>query len=459
MELAEKVWRQAYPLVLLTAVTSICWLLRENLTFANFTMIYILLILLLAIQRGTWVALYISFISFLCLNFFLVQPYYTFLVADTREVLDLVVFLLGAAIVGQLAARARQQTRIARQRAYEQEMLYRLTGAFNQLTTSEGVSAALMKVLAADFGARQASILAGSEQPSESDETVQYLPLQAEGKRYGTLRLVFDSPPTAEKRRLLNTCTSQAAMALDRIELAEQARKSHQFEEADRLKTAILHSVSHDLRTPITIIKTSANNLRSISDQLSAPERIELTETIEHEADQLNRLVGNLLDMSRLQAGALTLHLEANSVEEIVGDVAATLYQRLNKQRLHLDFPDDLPLVSCDYVLMRQVFSNLIENALRYEPEDRQIELRASANADHLEVLIINHGEPIPVNERERIMEPFYHGAKGQIGLGLPIAKGIIEAHQGKLRVEDTPGGGATFIIALPLAKESSYVN
>jgi two-component system sensor histidine kinase KdpD len=237
---------------------------------------------------------------------------------------------------------------------------------------------------------------------------------------------------------LLNICVSQAAMALNRIELAERARRSQQFEEADRVKTAILHAVSHDLRTPITIVKTSASNLRMLNGKLAPSERVELLETIEKEVDQLDKLVGNLLDLSRLRAGAVTLNCALNSLEEVAGDVAARVWQLTGQERIRMSFPDDMPLVYFDYGLILQALSNLIDNALRYEPPESQVELHGCLEADEARLMVINHGETISDEDRQHIMEPFYHGKGGHIGLGLPIAKGIIEAHQG-LWVEDTP--------------------
>lgn len=453
-----QLWHWGYPILLIVTVTLGAWLLRATLTLANFTMIYILAVLVLAIQYGTWVALAAAFVSFLCINFFLIQPYYTFVVADPLEVLDLVVFLIVAALVGQLAARARQEAQAARQRAYEQEILYRLTRSFNQLATREGVYAALIETLKSDLGARQAYVLPYDSEPVTSDSTIHYRLLGTDDQVYGTLCTTFDTPPTQEKARLLNTCASQAAMALNRIDLTERARRSEQFEEADRLKTAILRAVSHDLRTPITIIMSSANNLHTLGERLSPSQRAELSETIEQEAEQLDRLVGNLLDMSRLHAGAMTLSQAPNSLEEVAGDVAAQVYQHVKQERIRLDFPDDLPLVSFDYGLISQALTNLVENALRYEPPDKQIQLCGCVTKGEARLLVINHGETVPADERERIMEPFYHGKNGQTGLGLAIAKGIVEAHHGTLWLEDTPGGGATFIIALPSGEAAADV-
>lgn len=443
-----------YPTLLLIVVTIAAWLLRDTLKLANFAMIYILVVMVMAIQRSTWVALAAALIGFLSINFFLTEPYFTFLVADPLEVLDLTIFLVVAVLVGQLAARMREEADAARQRAREQEILYRLTRSFNQLAKQEGVYNALINTIKTDLGAKEAYILPDAGETIVASGTVHCLLLQAGAEVYGTVCVTFDSPQPQEALRLLNACTSQAALALQNIDLTERASRSEKFEEADRLKTAILRAVSHDLRTPITIIKSSASNLHRLGDQLSPAEQRELAETIEHETDQLDQLVGNLLDMSRLQAGSIVLREELNSLEEVAGDIAARVYQRTKQERIRLDFPDDLPLARFDYGLLSQAVTNIVENSLRYEPPDKQIELRAVVKDTEVRLLIINHGETIPPDERQLIMEPFYHGKNGHTGLGLAISKGIVEAHHDTLSVEETPGGGATFVIALKVEDE-----
>jgi two-component system sensor histidine kinase KdpD len=232
--------------------------------------------------------------------------------------------------------------------------------------------------------------------------------------------------------------------------LTGRAQRSASYQEADRLKTALLHAVSHDLRTPITILKTSAGNLHMLHDRLSEAERVEMIETIESETDHLNRMVGNLLDLSRLQAGVLAINEDWNVLADIAGDVAARAWQRYHAERIRLVFPAAMPLVRLDYGLMLQALGNVVENALRYEPDSSQIEIRGDYLPAEVSLRVVNHGPTIPPAEKERIMEPFYHRENGHVGLGLAISKGIVEAHHGRLWVEDTPGGGATFVIALP---------
>jgi two-component system sensor histidine kinase KdpD len=441
-------------ILVVTIVTVGAFFFRGVLTLANFTMIYLLLVLVIAIRTGTRTALITAFASFVSINFFLVPPYYSLWVADPREVLDLCVFLIVAAIAGQLGARVRHEAREVDRRAREQEILYRLTRAFNQLMHSEGVYEALLKVLHEDLGTKQAYILPGATEIIAGDNTVHYLLLQGGERIYGTVQVAFETPLTASQSELINACVSQAAMALQRIDLSERAIKSRKFEEADKLKTAILHAVSHDLRTPITIIKSSASNLRQLRKQLNPQEEMEIMETIEHETDELDKLVGNLLDLSRLQAGAVTLNRHPNDLEEIAGDVAAQVWQRTRQERIKIIFPDNMPSVCFDYGLLLQAVTNLVDNSLRYEPPEQQIEIHGEIWQKEVFLKVINHGQTISDTLKEHIMEPFYRGHEGRTGLGLPIARGIIETHQGRLWVEDTPGGGATFVLTLPVNRD-----
>lgn len=443
----------------LIGITIIAWLIRDRLTLANFAMIYILFVLIIAIRIGTIAAMSAALISFLCINFFLTHPYYTFIVADSRDVIELAVYIVVAVLSGQLGARARQQKEEANQRAYEQEILNRLTGTMNQMTEEKAVHDALTRIMKQDLMAREAYILPDKNESHQTNETIHFLHLQAGDRVYGTLYIAFDTLLTNQQLRLLRTCVSQAAMALQRIELTKQARASQQYEEADRLKTAILRAVSHDLRTPVTIIKTSASNLSTLQDQLSTDEKLELSGTIESEADHLDTLIGNLLDLSRLQAGAMTLNSELNSLEEVVGDVVARIWQKMGSERIHISGLDTLPLLNFDYGLILQTLTNLVDNALRYEPADSQIEIQGNFDANQVQIKVINHGETITLEDQKHLMEPFYRGKGGHIGLGLPIANGIIEAHHGKLWLEDTIGGGATFIFTLPLSQQEIFTN
>lgn len=438
--------------VLLTAgATFVLWLLRDVLTPANFSLVYLLAVLIIAVLQGTKPSLFTAMLSFLCFNFFLVEPIYTFHVTKARDVLDLLIYFACATLTGQLASYARQQTENARQRAYEQNVLYELTSDLNQQMDSQNVYTTLQQVLSRLSSISRVDVIPQQDHPLSPDQTQLYLLLRAGEKVYGVLRVAFDTPPSSPLVELVRACVIQAAIALQRIELVERAQRSKNFEEADRLKTALLRAVSHDLRTPLTIIKTSANNLLTFYATLPENERVDMLKTVEHEADHLNKMVGNLLDLSRLEAGAMQINRDPNSLEEVAGDVAAHIWQLSHQERVKISFPDDMPLVAFDYGLILQVLGNLVDNALRYEPESQQVEICGSATPQAARVAVRNHGPNILPEERQRIMQPFYHGQGGNIGLGMAIAKGIVEAHGGQIWIEDTPGGGATFVFSLPL--------
>lgn len=436
-------------LLLVGLLTLPLWLLRESLTLANISLLYMLVILIVAVWLGTGPSLLAALSSFISFNFFLVKPYYTLAVEDPRELIDLFVFLLAAVIAGQVASYARKQAEIAREKAIEENILYNLSSAFNQLTDREAIYRELEKVLREELAASQV-ILHPTARPLEAaSPTNVYLLLQSRDAVYGTVEVGFDAPPTPAQARLLSTFVVQAGMALQRIELSEAVQRGRTLEEADRLKTAILHAVSHDLRTPITIIKTSADSLVTLDERLTPRQRREMAQTIENQADHLNMLVGNLLDLSRLNAGAVSLQLDWNSPVEIAGDVAARVFQQTQQRRIRLEFPDDMPLVRFDYGLMLQALSNIVDNTVRYEPAGKHVIIRGSYDDETARLHIVNHGPTISASEKTLILEPFYHGPDGRIGLGLAISKGIVDAHHGLLAVEDTPGGGATFIITL----------
>lgn len=436
--------------IVYTLLTNIMlWSLRESLTLANAALIYVMVVVVVAVQYGigpSWMAALLNFGGF---NFFLVKPYYTFKVADPRELLDLVIFFIVAAITGRLAAYALTQAESLKINLNEQDILYKLTSTFNQASDKEVIYAVLKQVLGEDLHFQQPVILpdrthAGLE--TELDKV--YVLLRSDDTIYGTVAVGYTSPVPDSKKRLLLACVQQAAMALQRVDLVERGQRSKYLEEADRFKTTLLHAVSHDFRTPLTVIKTSTSNLLHLS--LPESERLELLQTIGQESDHLNKLVGNLLDMSRLNAGAMTINASLNSWEEVAGDVAARVWEMTHQERIQITFPEDFPLLAFDYGLMLQALGNLVENSLRYEPPDRKIEIVGVRKKEAVHILVINHGPNIPPEEKVQVLEPFYHGKDGRVGLGLAIAKGIVEVHHGKLLIQDTPGGGVTFVIVLP---------
>jgi two-component system sensor histidine kinase KdpD len=275
----------------------------------------------------------------------------------------------------------------------------------------------------------------------------------------GALVVVAGGPGSSgfgeAERRVLATFANQAALAVARGQQEEQRNRALALQETDRLRTALLNSVSHDLRTPLASIKASASSLLDREVQWSDAERDEFLTTINTEVDRLTRLVHNLLDMSRIEAGALDPRLVESSLAEVVGPVVRRA-RAASRQRVDVDVPDELAPVLVDPVRLDQVLTNLLDNARGYAPGS-PVQVVAHQDGDHVELRVVDHGPGIPAPERERVFDQFYRlkgGGKRPegTGMGLAICRGIVQAHGGGLRVETTPGGGATFVLTLPVS-------
>ena len=257
------------------------------------------------------------------------------------------------------------------------------------------------------------------------------------------------------RRRLLEAFAGQTALALERTRLAEQTERAQVEIEAERLRTALLSSLSHDLRTPLGAITGAATTLLDQGGALAPDARHDLLETVLGEARRMNRLIGNLLDMVRLETGALEPQREWQSLEEPVAGALIRLADVLKDRRVEVTLPPDLPLVPVDAVLMEQVFVNLLENAAKYTPTGSAIEVAAARRDGEVVVEVADRGPGIPAGEEERIFEKFYRApgsaGAGGVGLGLTICRGIVTAHGGRMWAARRPGGGAVFRFSLPL--------
>ena len=302
-------------------------------------------------------------------------------------------------------------------------------------------------------------------QPTRGQDVL-YLPILALDRVIGVLE-VTGRPGggrfTPEDERLLATFAGQAALALDRARLSEEASRAQVLAQSDELKSALLSAVSHDLRTPLSAIKASATSLLDDQVQWRDDDRREFLLAIDEETDRLTLMVGNLLDLSRIEGGALRPDREWYDIEELMRDVAMRLRQRASStaDRIKLRIEPDLPLVWFDYVEIAQVVMNLGENAIKYTPAGSPIELRARREGPDIEIAVADHGPGIALALQRRLFERFYRGsAEGTIisgsGIGLTICKGLVEAHGGRIWVESTAGCGATFRFTLPIAPPGS---
>jgi two-component system sensor histidine kinase KdpD len=285
-----------------------------------------------------------------------------------------------------------------------------------------------------------------------------YLPLAAAGGAIGVLGVRPAQPRRLlipEQLHLLETFASQAALALERVALSEEAQRAQVQAETERMRSSLLSSVSHDLRTPLAVITGATSSLVEGAVTLDPATRVELAQTAYDEATRLNRLVGNLLDMTRLESGALQVRKEWQPLEEVVGATLTRLHDRLRDHSVTVTLPPDGPLVPLDSVLVEQVLINLLENAIKYTPPGSPIELSATGAGDVVTVTVADRGPGIAAGDEQRIFDKFYRAragtGSGGVGLGLTICRGIVEAHGGRIWAENRPGGGAAFHFTLPI--------
>jgi two-component system, OmpR family, sensor histidine kinase KdpD len=483
---------------------------------ANVSMLYLLVVLALGTRFGSGPAVVASLLAFLTFNWFFVSPVHTLTVADPDEWLALLLLLVTSVVTGELTAGQRRRADEAHRREQEAVQLYAIG---RWLTSAPTLDAALGQVaaylgsvldlqlcailLADEEGRLQPRAVVGSEAgggrepprwllapdgvPSATSGPRRWvrvvpprppgtraeesgrrfdLPLRAGPGMLGMLRVVAaPTRPafTREETRLLEAAADQVALAVERVRLHAEANAAEVLRRTDELRAALLSSISHDLRTPLASIKAAAGSLRQHDVAWSDGERDAFAATIEAETDRLNRLVGNLLDLSRIEAGVLRPEKEWYPLSALVEDVLGRLGPLAADHPIAVDVPDTLPPVLLDYLEIDQVLSNLLENALKYTPPGTPIRVAAQVEGDALAVEVADAGPGIPPAALPRLFEKFYRVASGPghprgTGLGLAVARGLVEAHGGRLDVESAPGQGACFRFTLPLSTPPALV-
>ncbi|MFN8594587.1 MAG: DUF4118 domain-containing protein [Anaerolineae bacterium] len=459
----------ALGLVILTTVA--LFLVRSLLTEQIDALVYLVPVGLSAAMWGLGPGVMAAFAAFLAFNYYFLQPYFTFFVHQTPDALTLLAFLVIAFVISQLIGRARLGVAAAQAREREATRLYELSTALTGVQHDQAIAHTLAQHAQETFEAERVDVqtqdaidAAWPIEPAEpSRPPVLTIDLSTARGVQGTIRLWRDHDLLPAEVRLLKTFASQGALAIERAHLARTVNKAQVLEESDRLKSALLSSVSHELRTPLATIKAAASSLRSGDVEWDSDARQDLVMAIDEEADHLNQLVGNLLDMSRIEAGALQPQLKLNVLAEIVGGVVARMRPQTRQHRVDIDLPDDLPLVPVDYVRMDQVFTNLISNSVKYSPAGTPIRIEARViDANTLGVRVINRGPHVPDEHLERIFDKFYRVTAADrvtgTGLGLSICKGIIEAHGGRMWAQNLPDGFA-FNFTLPLKAAGTAAN
>jgi two-component system sensor histidine kinase KdpD len=451
----RQAWGWALVAVGLPALTLVLAHSRDHVHLPTVLLLYLMLSLTVALVGGTFPALVAVLGGFLLADYYFSEPLYRLSISEAEVQVALAVYVASAAIVCVLVDRVgRLGLEAGRSRA-EAEAMAGLAGSLAEEEALPG----LIAHLRATFGMRGASLLrrdgdrwraeatdgpAPPTDPARADvvhEVGPDLVLALSGRELGPADL-----------RVLAALAGQLATAVEARRLQAEAERASELSEANDLRTALLQSVSHDLRTPLAAIKASVSSLRQGDVAWSDEDVREFQRTIEDEADRLDTLVGNLLDMSRLQAGTLTTSLRPVALEEVVPGALAALGER--SRGVEVDVAETLPPVRADAALLERVLGNLVDNALSASPPDGHVRLEAGCVPDAVDVRVVDHGPGIAPADRDRVFEPFQrttdHG--GGVGLGLAIARGFLDAMGGELSIEDTPGGGTTMVVRLELA-------
>jgi two-component system, OmpR family, sensor histidine kinase KdpD len=446
--------RQAAGILLVGAglplITLILAALRPDLDLANDLLIYLVAVVAVAIVGGFWPAVLAAISASLLLNWYFTKPLHTLTIAEPRNMLALLLFVTVAVTVSSVVHLAARRQVLAARSADEAASLLELaqtvlggadtpTAVLDHLTSAWGGRAELAERVRDQW----VSVAVSGSAPPEAESV--RVPVS------GTVALLIAGQIRPVTARLLDGFAAQAGAALDRDRLRTQAAQAEALAEGNRMRTALLAAVSHDLRTPLASIKASVSTLRQTDVQWTPADEAALLATIEDGADRLDALIGNLLDMSRLATGSLQPFLRPTSVEEVA---PAALLGLAPASSVRIAVPDDLPLVRTDPVLLERVLANLFSNALAHSPAGRPPELRACPAGSSVLLEVLDHGPGVPDGFKPRMFEPFERlgeRATGNgVGLGLAVAKGFLEAMGGTIHAADTPGGGLTVQVSLP---------
>ena len=483
--------RYLWGFMLVLAASGLSAVITPYISPTNLVVVFLLAVVLAAVYLGRGPAILASILGVLAFDFFFVPPYITLAVSDTEYLLTFLGMLAVSLVISHLMSMVREQAEAALRREIQTVALYELGRDLTITTGLENVAQTVIARIGKTFS-RDAAIflpiggvlkdyatspglvisedelavanwtfkhgqVAGRGTDTLPEASMRYQPLKTRRGVVGTLGIQSTAPDQSLNRdqiRTLDTFANQIALAIERARLDEQARQAELLEITDKLQTALLNSISHDLRTPLASITGALSSLMDDEVTLDDTSRRSLIETASEEADRLNRLVGNLLDMTRLEAGAMHVKREACDIQDVIGVTLEELSPRLAGRSLIVEIPDNPPLVPMDFVLIERVLMNVIDNASKYSSPESPIGIRALMADGFMKIMVLDQGVGIPPEDLERIFDKFYRvqrpGNVSGTGLGLAISKGIVEAHGGMISAENRPGGGTVITIALP---------
>lgn len=460
--------RVAVPALALPGIVTVAAGLPFRISTTTAALGFVLAVTAAVLIGGSGAGLTASLLSFLALNFFFTPPVGTFSVRKTEDLVALVVFLVVSAVVGALVSRATTQRHRAERREREARLLQHLGTRLISGETTQRVLESFGRALVdltgvARFEVRMepdGALEASVGEPAGGAMVSEEFPIVVGEHRAGVIRThtAPDGPHLGEgERHLIRTFTAQLALALEGTRLATLAQEAQVDAERSRLQAALLQSVTHDLRTPLASITAAVTSLLDEDAELAPADRTELLETILQEADRLDRLVGNLLDLSRLRAGALTPSKRPTAIDEVIEGVLARLEPTLRGHTLNVVLREDLPEVPIDVVQVDQALTNILENAAKYSPPGSQISVSAARWENTVQVRIADQGTGIDPELQRRVFEPFFRGdgALSGSGLGLAIAHAVVLAHDGTIWIENAPGGGTAVVFRLPVPESA----
>ncbi len=484
-------------IALVVIASGICALVDPYISPTNLIVIYLLSTVVASIFLGRGPAILTSILSVAAFDYFFVPPRLTLAVSDTEYILTFLGLLAVSLVISYLTTQVQDQARAAQRRESQTAALYELGHDLTAAVGLEAVARTIIEHIGMVFSREVAIFLenkgelrlymasqglsvaenelavatwafehgqqAGRGTDTLPEASMHYEPLKTTRGVIGVLGIKpveqsrYLNP---DQRRILEAFTNQVALAIEGARLVEQARQNELLEATEKLQTALLNSISHDLRTPLVSITGALSSLEESGSEMDKEVWVSLIETAREEAERLNRLVGNLLDITRLEAGAVQIHRQECDIQELIGSALEQVGNLLKNRQVKVDIPSKLPLVSLDFVLFSRVLVNIIDNALKYSPPDKAIEIQARVNNRDLEISIADRGEGIPNEDLERIFDKFYRvqrpGNVSGTGLGLSICKGIVEAHGGTIRAENRSGGGSIFTVCIPMEGNDS---
>jgi two-component system sensor histidine kinase KdpD len=464
---------------------------------STLSLIYLIMVMLLSVDRPFRTSLYASVLSFLALYFIFTPPRFSLFIQRHEDFLTLAFFLVIAIVANVIGSRLQKQIEITRRSAQRTQALYDFSKTVAAAATLDNVAQAVVHNVATTLRTNAAILLPQGERPevvasapeglrldTASTAAMDWawhhgrpaglnsdtlpgaafygLPLRTGNETVGVLavRPVEDKAFSPDQEHLLASIASQTAVAVQRTRFATDIEEARLQTETERLRASLLSSISYDLRTPLVAIIGATTSLRDYWEKFDDKSRRDLFETIEDEADRLNRFVQNLLDMTQLVSGALKLKRRPAEVQDLVGLALTRLRKQIGGRPIQLDIPDGLPPIDGDLAILERVLVNILDNACKYAPVNQPISITARREAHYVRIIITDRGPGIPDEERERVFDMFYRvkvgAAPSGAGLGLAICRGFIEAHDGRIAAQTGPEGiGTQIVVRLPLVREA----